>query len=199
MSVMNLAIGLNYTQRYLSEVADVLAGIEPEPIEQMAKLLINVRRASGRVFFLGNGGSAANASHAVNDFRKLCGFEAYASTDNVAELTARINDNGWDTAVTEWLKVSRLCGLDCVFVLSVGGGNIGERISVNIVNALQYAKETGATIVGIVGRDGGCAGTIGDACVIIPTVNPATTAGHTESFQAVIWHLLTSHPLLKRP
>ena len=188
-----------YTQCYLSEVAEVLGGIDTEPIEKMAKLLANVRRGHGRLFFLGNGGSAANASHAVNDFRKLCGFEAYASTDNVAELTARINDNGWDTAITEWLKGSKLCGLDCVFVLSVGGGSIGERISVNIVHALQYAKEIGATIVGIVGRDGGCAGTIGDACVIVPTMNPATTTGHTESFQAVIWHLLVSHPLLKHP
>ena len=188
-----------YTQCYLSEVAEVLGGIETEPIEKMATLLANVRRGHGRLFFVGNGGSAANASHAVNDFRKLCGFEAYASTDNVAELTARINDEGWDTAATEWLKVSRLRGTDCVFVLSVGGGSTREHISVNIVNALQYAKEIGATIVGIVGRDGGCAGTIGDACVIVPTVKPATTTGHTESFQAVIWHLLVSHPLLKQP
>ena len=190
---------MSYTQRYLSEVAKVLNSIDPEAIEQIAITLAQVKNWEGRLFIIGNGGSAANASHAVNDFRKVCGFEAQTPTDNVAELTARINDDGWDTAVTEWLKGSKLCGLDCVFVLSVGGGSIGEHISVNIVNALQYAKEIGATIVGIVGRDGGCAGTIGDACVIVPTVNPATTTGHTESFQAVIWHLLVSHPLLKQP
>ena len=188
-----------YTQCYLSEVAEVLGGIETEPIEKMAMLLEEVRKASGRLFIIGNGGSAANASHAVNDFRKVCGFDAQTPTDNVAELTARINDDSWDTAFTEWLRASNLCSLDCVFVLSVGGGSVGEHISVNIVNALQYAKRMGATVVGIVGRDGGCAGTIGDACVIVPTVNPATTTGHTESFQAVIWHLLVSHPLLKRP
>jgi D-sedoheptulose 7-phosphate isomerase len=156
-----------------------------------------LRTRGGRLFFLGVGGSAGNCSHAVNDFRKIVGIEAYAPTDNVSELTARTNDEGWDTVFSEWLKVSRLNSKDAVFVMSVGGGNLDKNISPNLVRALQHAREVGATVLGIVGRDGGYTAKVGDAVVIVPVVNPETITPHTEAFQAVVWHLLVSHPALK--
>src|SRR5688572_15616711 len=163
----------------------------------MADLLAEVKHGSGRVFFLGVGGSAGNCSHAVNDFRKIVGIESYAPTDNVSELTARTNDEGWATIFAEWLKISKLNSRDMLFVLSVGGGNLEKNISPNLVTALQYAKTIGAKVVGVVGRDGGYTATVADACVIVPTVNPDNVTPHSEAFQAVIWHLLVSHPKLK--
>ncbi len=163
----------------------------------MADLLANLRQRSGRLFLLGVGGSAGNCSHAVNDFRKICGIEAYAPTDNVSELTARTNDEGWATVFSEWLKVSKLNPKDMVFIFSVGGGNLEKNVSPNLVSALQLAKEVGAQIIGIVGRDGGYTAKVADACAIVPTVNPDTITPHAEAFQAVIWHLLVSHPKLK--
>jgi D-sedoheptulose 7-phosphate isomerase len=156
-----------------------------------------LRDQSGRLFFLGVGGSAANCSHAVNDFRKLVGLEAYAPTDNVSELTARTNDEGWASVFVEWLKISRLRSEDMLFVLSVGGGNLEKNISPNLVKAVQYAKDIGAKVVGIIGRDGGYTAQVADACVIVPTVNPKTVTPHSEAFQAIVWHLLVSHPMLK--
>ena len=151
----------------------------------------------GRVFFLGVGGSAANCGHAVNDFRKIVGIEAYAPTDNVSELTARTNDEGWSTIFVEWLKVSKLRPIDALFILSVGGGNLEKNISPNLVEAIKYAKSVGAKVTGIVGRDGGYTARVADACCIIPTVNRETVTPHSEAFQAVVWHLLVSHPKLK--
>ena len=188
---------MTYTQQHLAEAAEILGRFDVEAIERTANLLAETRARGGRLFFLGVGGSAANCSHAVNDFRKICGFEAYAPTDNVSELTARTNDEGWASVFVEWLKVSRLKKDDCVFVLSVGGGNVEKNVSPNLVSALQHAKEVGATIVGVVGRDGGHTAQVADACVIVPTVNPANVTPHTEAFQAVVWHLLVSHPALK--
>ena len=159
--------------------------------------LTELRNQDGRIFFLGVGGIAANASHAVNDFRKICGFEAYAPTDNAAEFSARTNDDGWETVFANWLRGSRLNVRDMVFILSVGGGNLEKNISPNLVRALQYAKEVHATIVGIVGRDGGYTAQVADACAIIPTVNGNTVTPHAEAFQAIVWHLLVSHPALK--
>lgn len=187
-----------YSHQHLDEAAAILARIDRAAIERMAELLAAVRAAGGRVFFLGVGGGAANCAHAVNDFRKIAGFEAYAPTDNVSELTARINDEGWDACFASWLRGSRLAAADAVLVLSVGGGDLARNISPNIVRALQYASGVGATVLGIVGRDGGYTAQVGDACVVIPTVNPATTTPHTEAMQAVVWHLLVSHPLLKQ-
>jgi D-sedoheptulose 7-phosphate isomerase len=163
----------------------------------MIRLLIKVREDAGRLFILGVGGGAGNAAHAVNDFRKICGIESYTPTDNVSELTARVNDDGWDTSFVNWLKGSRLRKNDGVFVFSVGGGNSEKNISMNLVKALEYAKEVNAKVFGIVGRDGGYTAKVADACVIIPTVNPETVTPHTESFQAVVWHLLVSHPDMK--
>jgi D-sedoheptulose 7-phosphate isomerase len=160
-------------------------------------LLRDVRQGGGRLFFLGVGGGAGNASHAVNDFRKIAGIEAYTPTDNVSELTARVNDDGWETAYVKWLQISRLRSRDMVFVFSVGGGNVERNISVNLVRALQYAQEVGAKICGVVGRDGGFTAQVADACVVIPVVNHATITPHTEAFQAVVWHLLVSHPDLQ--
>jgi D-sedoheptulose 7-phosphate isomerase len=157
-----------------------------------------VKAAGGRVFFLGVGGSAANCSHAVNDFRKIVGLECYAPTDNVAELTARTNDEGWESVFAEWLKVSKLSARDAVFILSVGGGDVERNISANLVRAIQLAREVGAKVTGVVGRDGGFTARAADACIIVPTVNSATITPHTEAFQALIWHLLVSHPLLKQ-
>jgi D-sedoheptulose 7-phosphate isomerase len=188
---------MTYTQQHLAEAAEILGRFDVEAIERTANLLAETRARGGRLFFLGVGGSAANCSHAVNDFRKICGFEAYAPTDNVSELTARTNDEGWASVFVEWLKVSRLNKDDCVFVLSVGGGNVEKNVSPNLVSALQHAKEVGATIVGVVGRDGGHTAQVADACVIVPTVNPSNVTPHTEAFQAVVWHLLVSHPVLK--
>lgn len=188
---------MSYTAAHLNEAADIIRKMDGAAIERVAGLLAAVRSRGGRLFFLGVGGSAGNCSHAVNDFRKLAGFEAYAPTDNVSELTARTNDEGWETIFEAWLKGSRLRAEDGVFVLSVGGGSLDKNISPNLVRAVQYARHVGSTIVGIVGRDGGYTATVADACVIVPTVNPETITPHTEAFQAVVWHLLVSHPLLK--
>lgn len=188
---------MSYTQQHLDEASKILPQLDTTVIEKMVKLLAELRKRGGRLFFLGAGGSAGNCSHAVNDFRKIVNIESYAPTDNVSELTARTNDEGWITVFVEWLKVSRLRPEDMIFVFSVGGGNLEKNISPNIVTALQYSKEVGAQIVGIVGRDGGYTAKVADACVIIPTVNPETITPHSEAFQAVIWHLLVSHPLLK--
>ena len=163
----------------------------------MVALLVSLRSRGGRLFFLGVGGSAANCSHAVNDFRKIAGIESYAPTDNVSELTARTNDDGWESVFVNWLKGSRLHARDMVFVLSVGGGSLEKNISANLVHALQYAKQTGAQVVAVVGRDGGYAARVAEACVIVPTVNPENITPHTEAFQAVVCHLLVSHPALK--
>ena len=188
---------MSYSKQHLDEAARVIAEINPDEVEKMVALLADLRRSGGRLFFLGVGGSAANCSHAVNDFRKIAGFEAYTPVDNVSELTARTNDEGWDSVFVNWLKGSRLQPKDMVFVLSVGGGSLEKNVSPNLVLALRYAKEVGARIVGVVGRDGGFTAKVADACVIIPTVNSANVTPHTEAFQAVIWHLLVSHPSLK--
>ena len=187
-----------YTTQHLSEAKSIIDAFDVESIEAVATLLADVRERGGRLFLLGVGGSAANCSHAVNDFRKICGFEAYAPTDNVSELTARTNDEGWASVFVEWLKVSRLAANDAVFVFSVGGGNVEKNVSPNLVSALQHAKSVGSKIAGIVGRDGGFTAQVADACVIVPTVNPENVTPHTEAFQAVVWHLLVSHPVLKR-
>ena len=188
---------MSYTRQHLDETIAVINALDASAIERLVATLAAVRARGGRLFFIGVGGSAGNAGHAVNDFRKLAGFEAYAPTDNVSELTARTNDEGWETVFAAWLAGSRLTRADAVFVLSVGGGSLEKKISANLVRALQYAKEVGATIAGIVGRDGGYTASVADACVIVPTVNPETVTPHAEAFQAVIWHLLVSHPLLK--
>jgi D-sedoheptulose 7-phosphate isomerase len=188
---------MSYAQQHLAEAAEVLARLNADDIERVAGVLAATRERGGRLFFLGVGGSAGNCSHAVNDFRKLAGFEAYAPTDNVSELTARTNDEGWDTVFEAWLKGSRLKAADAICVFSVGGGDAAKNVSPNLVKALQYAKTVGASIVGVVGRDGGFTATVADACVIVPTVNPETITPHAEAFQAVVWHLLVSHPKLK--
>jgi len=188
---------VSYARQHLAEAQEVINRINVDAIERMADLLAEVKHGGGRVFFLGVGGSAGNCSHAVNDFRKLAGIESYAPTDNVSELTARTNDEGWATVFAEWLKVSRLSPDDAVFVFSVGGGDVERNISPNLVTALQYAKSVQAKVLGIVGRDGGYTAKVADACVIVPTVNPETVTPHAEAFQAVIWHLLVSHPRLK--
>jgi D-sedoheptulose 7-phosphate isomerase len=188
---------VTYTARYLAEASDILARLDQSTIEKLVLLLVDLRELGGRLFFLGVGGSAANASHAVNDFRKIAHIEAYCPTDNVSELTARTNDEGWDTVFVQWLKGSRLCSRDMVFVFSVGGGDLDRNISPNLVRALEYAKKMAATICGVVGRNGGYTAQVADACVIVPTVNVGTVTPHAEAFQGVIWHLLVSHPRLK--
>jgi len=188
---------MSHTADYLAEAAQVLARLDQPVIERMAELLVELRAKGGRLFLLGVGGSAANASHAVNDFRKIAQIEAYAPTDNVSELTARTNDEGWETVFVNWLRGSRLAARDMVFVLSVGGGDLERNISPNLVRALQYARQVGARVCGIVGRSGGYTAQVADACVIVPTVNPASVTPHAEAFQAVVWHLLVSHPALK--
>jgi D-sedoheptulose 7-phosphate isomerase len=188
---------MNYTERHLREALEILQMLDVNAIEKIVKLLAQIKASEGRIFFLGVGGSAANCSHAVNDFRKLAGIECYAPTDNVSELTARINDDGWESTFVEWLKVSRLSAKDAVFVLSVGGGNTEKKISLNLVAAINHAKAIGAKVVAILGRDGGFTARAADASVIVPTVNPDSVTPHSEAFQAVIWHLLVSHPLLK--
>jgi D-sedoheptulose 7-phosphate isomerase len=188
---------MSYSSQYLREAHEILDGLDTAVLERMALLLRDVRANGGRIFFLGVGGGAGHASHAVNDFRKIAGFEAYAPTDNVSELTARINDDGWDSCYREWLRGSRLSPRDAVFVFSVGGGNALRNVSTNLVRALQYARETGASICGIVGRDGGYTAQVADACIVVPVVNPAAITPHTESFQALLWHLLVSHPQLR--
>lgn len=189
---------MNYARQHLEEAKRVIDAIDVDSIEAVASILHDVRERGGRVFFLGVGGSAGNCSHAVNDFRKLAGFEAYAPTDNVSELTARTNDEGWATVFVEWLRGSRLRREDAVFVFSVGGGNLEKNVSPNLVHALQLARHVEASIVGVVGRDGGYTKQVADACIVIPTVNDATITPHTEAFQAVVWHLLVSHPKLKK-
>lgn len=188
---------MNYIKDYLDEVKKVVDSIIQNNIQRIVESLVDLRSGGGRVFFLGVGGGAANASHTVNDFRKICGIEAYTPTDNVSELTARTNDSGWESVFVDWLRGSKLSSKDAVFVLSVGGGNLEKNISVNLVLAIDYAKEVRAKIFGIVGRDGGYTEKMADACVIIPTVNPETITPHTESFQSVILHLIVSHPDLK--
>lgn len=188
---------MDYTKHYLDEVKKVVDLVNQKDIQRIVEQLINLRGAGGRVFFLGIGGGAANASHTVNDFRKICGIEAYTPTDNVSELTARTNDSGWESVFVDWLRGSKLNSRDAVFVLSVGGGNLEKNISVNLIRALDYAKEVGAKIFGIVGRDGGYTAKVAGACVIIPTVNPETITPHTESFQSLLLHLIVSHPDLK--
>ena len=170
--------------------------IDRDNVEKMVDIILNIREKKGRLFFLGVGGGAGNASHAVNDFRKIAGIESYSPTDNVSELTARINDDGWESCFTAWLKGSNLNSKDGVFVFSVGGGNQEKNVSVNLVKALEYAKKVHAKVLGVVGRDGGYTGKVADGCVIIPTVNPSTVTPNTESFQSVIWHLIVSHPRL---
>lgn len=189
---------MSYAEIYLKEAAEIIRKLDTTAIERVASLLMQVKGDGGRVFFLGVGGSAANCSHAVNDFRKIVGLECYAPTDNVAELTARTNDEGWESVFAEWLKVSKLSARDAVFILSVGGGDVERNISPNLVRAIQFAREVGAKVTGVVGRDGGFTARSADACVIVPTVNAETITPHTEAFQALIWHLLVSHPLLKQ-
>jgi D-sedoheptulose 7-phosphate isomerase len=189
---------VSFTSNYLSESAEILARLDTAAIEAVATGLARVRADGGRLFILGVGGSAGHAGHAVNDFRKLCGFEAYAPTDNVSELTARINDDGWDTSFVEWLRGSRLRQGDGVLVFSVGGGNRERNVSVNLVRAMEHAREVGARIFGIVGRDGGTTRELAEACVIIPTVAADRVTPHTEGMCAVVWHLLVSHPELQR-
>jgi D-sedoheptulose 7-phosphate isomerase len=189
---------MNFSAKFLADAREVIDRIDLKSIEAMVQLLAATRLSGGRLFILGVGGSAANASHAVNDFRKIAGIETYAPTDNVSELTARTNDEGWSTVFEEWLKVSRLRPNDALMVLSVGGGSIENNVSPNLVAALRYAKSVGAKITGIVGRDGGYTAQVSDVCVIVPTVNPAQVTPYAEMFQAVIWHLLVSHPTLKQ-
>ena len=186
-----------YSRQHLDEVIKITELLDEQAIEKMADILADVRKDGGRLFLLGVGGSAGNASHAVNDFRKIVGIESYAPTDNVSELTARTNDEGWDTVFSEWLKMSKLNSMDAVFILSVGGGNLEKNISPNLVKALKLAKEVNAKILGIVGRDGGYTATVADVTVIVPVVNADTITPHSEAFQAVVWHLLVSHPKLK--
>src|ERR1041385_939400 len=188
---------MDYVSQYVTEAIEILKTLDNRSLERVLDVLLQVRVRHGRVFFVGVGGSAANASHAVNDFRKLAGIECYTPTDNVSELTARINDDGWESSYRNWLEGSRLSENDCVFVLSVGGGDVERNISANLVAALRYAQKIGASICGIVGRDGGFTARVADACVIVPVVNSQTITPHTESFQSTLLHLLVSHPKLR--
>jgi len=189
---------MTYSKQHLDEAIEIINKIDIDAIENVAKLLAEVKKEQGRIFFLGVGGSAGNCSHAVNDFRKIVEIESYAPTDNVSELTARTNDEGWPTIFEPWLRLSKLNAKDAVFIFSVGGGNLEENISPNLVNALKYAQTVGAKITGVVGKDGGYTAKVADTCVIIPVVNKETITPHSEAFQAVVWHLLVSHPLLKQ-
>ncbi len=188
---------MSFAKEFLAEVQQVTAQLNVDAIEKCADELAKVRERGGRLFILGVGGSAGNASHAVNDFRKICGFEAYAPTDNVSELTARTNDDGWASIFAEWLKGSRLGAKDGLLIFSVGGGNLEKNVSPNLVSAIQLAKKAGASVIGVVGRDGGYTAKEATACVIVPTVNPTHVTPHSEAFQAVLWHLFVSHPKLK--
>lgn len=188
---------MSYAAQHLRETAEIIAKINPDDCEKCVSVLRQVREAGGRLFILGVGGSAANASHAVNDFRKIAGFECYAPTDNVSELTARTNDEGWPSVFAEWLRTSRLGSRDGLLILSVGGGDLERNVSPNLVLALQLARQVGARVVGLVGKDGGYTAKVADACVVVPTVNPANVTPHSEAFQAVLWHLFVSHPGLK--
>ena len=191
------AMSTTYAEQHLRETSEIVAKIDPALCEKAVDLLVDVRARGGRLFILGVGGSAANASHAVNDFRKIGGLECYAPTDNVSELTARTNDEGWASVFVEWLKGSRLNEKDALLIFSVGGGNVEKNVSPNLVSALQLAKERGASVLGIVGRDGGYTAQVADVAIIIATVNPENTTPHSEAFQAVVWHLFVSHPKLK--
>lgn len=188
---------MSYAQKYLNESIEIIQKIDIGTIEEMADLLAQVKLDGGRIFFLGVGGSAGNCSHAVNDFRKIVGIESYAPTDNVSELTARTNDEGWASIFVEWLKVSKLTVKDMLFIFSVGGGNLEKNISPNLVEALKFAKIIGSKVIGVVGRDGGYTAQVADACIIIPTINSDNVTPHSEAFQGVVWHLLVSHPKLK--
>jgi D-sedoheptulose 7-phosphate isomerase len=188
---------MSYSATHLLESIEITKAINPEIVEGIVELLVEIKNNGGRLFVLGVGGSAANSGHAVNDFRKLAGIETYAPTDNVAELTARTNDEGWQTVFSGWLRVSKLNSKDCLFILSVGGGNKEKNVSANLIEAIDLAKEVGAKVTGIVGRDGGYTAKNADLCLVVPTVNTETVTPHSESFQAVIWHLMVSHPKLK--
>jgi D-sedoheptulose 7-phosphate isomerase len=188
---------MSYAEQHMREAIEIIHKMDVSAIEKMADLLAAVKADGGRIFFLGVGGSAGNCSHAVNDFRKIVGIESYAPTDNVSELTARTNDEGWATVFVEWLKISKVQSKDALFIFSVGGGNLEKNISPNLVEAIKLAKSVGAKVTGVVGRDGGYTAQAADACVIVPTVNPETITPHSEAFQAVVWHLLVSHPKLK--
>ena len=188
---------MSYAAQHLKETAEIVAQIKPADCEKCVRELVGVRTRGGRLFILGVGGSAANASHAVNDFRKIACIECYAPTDNVSELTARTNDEGWASVFVEWLRGSRLTSKDALLIFSVGGGNLEKNVSPNLVCALQLAKQVGARVIGVVGKDGGYTAQVADACVIVPTVNPNNVTPHSEAFQAVVWHLLVSHPKLK--
>ena len=189
---------IDYTLRFLEEVGEIARGIEPQEIERMLSILGEVRSRGGRVFFIGVGGGAGHAGHAVNDFRKIAGIECYSPSDNVSELTARINDDGWDSCYANWLRGSKLNAKDALFIFSVGGGSIEKNISMNIVNSLKLAQRVGASIVGIVGRDGGYTAQVADQAIVIPTLSSDTVTALVEAFQAVIWHLLVSHPALRQ-
>ncbi len=188
---------MSYAQQHLDESVEVIKKLDVAKIEKMADLLAQVKFDGGRVFFLGVGGSAGNCSHAVNDFRKIVGIESYAPTDNVSELTARTNDEGWASIFVEWLKISKLTSKDMIFIFSVGGGNLENNISPNLVEALKLAKSIGSKVIGVVGRDGGYTAKVADSCLVIPTVNPNNVTPHSEAFQGLVWHLLVSHPKLK--
>ena len=188
---------MGYVAQYFKEIIEITNLLDQGAIERMVDLLVELRNKGGRLFFLGVGGGAGHASHAVNDFRKIAGIEAYTPTDNVSELTARVNDDGWSTVYVNWLRVSQLKANDMIFVFSVGGGDAERNISPNLVCALEYARQVGATICGVVGRTGGFTAQVANVCIIVPVVNPETITPHTEGFQAVIWHLLVSHPKLK--
>ena len=194
---MNKNTQLNFASQYLKEAQEIIQGLDVSAIERMTQLLVKLREEGGRLFLIGVGGGAGHAGHAVNDFRKLAGIESYSPSDNVSELTARTNDEGWETTYAAWLKVSRLSAKDMIFVFSVGGGDLDRNISPNIVRAVQYAKEVGAVVIGVLGRNGGYTASVADACVIVPTVNAEMTTPHTESFQALVWHLLVSDPRLQ--
>ncbi len=187
-----------YAEKYLDEAKQIAGRIDAAAVESLARVIAGIRDGGGRLFVVGVGGGAAHASHAVNDFRKICAMECYTPADNVAEWTARINDDGWEDSLSGWLKGSRLSSRDLVFVFSVGGGDLEKKVSANIVKALELAKKTGARVAGVVGRDGGYTAKVADACVVVPVVNPETVTPHTEAFQAVVWHLLVSHPLLQK-
>jgi D-sedoheptulose 7-phosphate isomerase len=188
----------DYISAFLEDASTIIKKIDHTQVKKMMQILQDIRKNNGRLFILGVGGGAGHASHAVNDFRKIAGIESYAPTDNVSELTARVNDDGWETVFESWLKGSRLTAKDCIFVFSVGGGNAEKNVSVNLVNALRFAKETGAKVIGVVGRDGGYTAKVADACVIIPTINEKTVTPQTEAFQAVIWHLIVSSPAMQK-
>lgn len=187
-----------YISAFLDDAITIIKKIDRAQIQNMIRILQDTRTNDGRLFILGVGGGAGHASHAVNDFRKIAGIESYAPTDNVSELTARVNDDGWETVFESWLKGSRLTSRDCIFVFSVGGGNAEKNVSVNLVNALRFAKETGSKVIGVVGRDGGYTAQVADACVIVPTVNEKSVTPQTEAFQAVVWHLIVSSPVMQK-